>query len=129
MLAGKYFIEQAQRHGNQEFYSEVNISKISKTSDQLKPRANRRKGFLSIAEWYGKKLAQCMYWHLKNFWQRKTKQTKKKNKTTKKKKKNKKNTTKTKSSKVTHYLLPFFINQFSYCHKCLKTKLFWVSLL
>ena len=92
MLAGKYFVEQAQRHGNQEFYSEVNISKISKTSDQLKPRANRRKGFLSIAEWYGKKLAQCMYWHLKNFWQRKTKQTKKKNKTTKKKKKNIKKT-------------------------------------
>ena len=96
MLAGKYFIEQAQRHGNQEFYSEVNISKISKTSDQLKPRANRRKGFLSIAEWYGKKLAQCMYWHLKTFdkekqnkQKRKTKQQKRKRKTKKKHNKNK----------------------------------------
>ena len=87
MLAGKYFIEQPQRHGNQEFYSEVNISKISKTYDQLKRRTNRRKGFLSIAEWYGKKLAQCMYWHLKTF--DKEKQNKQKTKTKQQKRKRK----------------------------------------
>ena len=56
MLAEKYFIQQAQHHGNHEFYMQVNISKISKTY-QPKPTT---KGFLSVAKYYGKKLAKCM---------------------------------------------------------------------
>ena len=67
-----------------------------------------------------------MHWHLKAFYKNKKTKKKKQNKTKQNKKTTEKRTGKShkKSSKVTYSLLPFVINQFSHCHKCLKIKLF-----
>ena len=96
MLAGMYFIEKAQRHGNREFYSQVNKSpKSPKLSFQPKPST---KAFMSIAKHYGKKLAQYMN----------ALALKKKTKTKRKTKKSGKLQTQKKQIKQNHLLFAFF---------------------